>query len=295
MMNFTLANFYDGFYINDLFLGMVAHNQDILRAPIAFNQIAGSMPFNSWAGGMNSCLFGNIALYNDIEQCFKANHKSLRLDFSSIVLDNVDFYNNYNRLMLEHGANGATVIEIANLQLYEYIKSNYPTYNKFVLAPSAWLSMEITPEILDTILSNPDFILASLPQEYATEEYVSQVKAKNKLEVTVNPICRYDCKNAKNCLLGEQQYQYEFSGQSNICACPWTYSYMNNPQTVAISDLDKYKKMGINHFRLSTTIPDKMVEYFIFLVKYFIKEEKQQELIEYGMLAITANMSGGSL
>ena len=30
---------------------------------------------------MNSCLFGDIALYNDIEQCFKVNHKSLRLDF----------------------------------------------------------------------------------------------------------------------------------------------------------------------------------------------------------------------
>ena len=68
-----------------------------------------------------------------------------------------------------------------------------------------------------------------------------------------------------------------------------------NKEPFILKSLSEIKKMGINHFRLSTTIPDKMVEYFIFLVKYFIKEEKQQELIEYGMLAITANMSGGSL
>lgn len=288
MYNFTLSNFYSGFKINAIFMDLVYNYKDCLTEKISFNQIAGTFPFNTWNGGYNSCLDGNIVTYNEIDKCFESYAQSLRLNFASIVLEDEDFYNNYNKMILEKGHNGSTVIEISNLKLYEFIKEKYPYYNKFVLSPAAWEIIDLTPEMVNVILENPDFILASLPPRLAQDaEYISQIEKKYKLEVTVNPLCPSTCKNYGACVLNENINQYDFSSNSIFTNCPKTYQYGNNPQAVALEDLKEvYMKKGITHFRLATCPANQAMQYFIFLVKYFIKSEYQAEFFEKGLMLI---------
>ena len=70
MYNFTLANFYSAFKVNALFMEMVYNRKECLRENVYFNQIAGSFPFNTWNGGNNSCLNGNIVTADEVNKCF---------------------------------------------------------------------------------------------------------------------------------------------------------------------------------------------------------------------------------
>lgn len=291
MLNFTLANFYNGYVINRLFLEVISTENYKLKSPIAFNQIGGSFPFSSWNGGLNSCITPEIALNNQISECYAGYMTATRLDFSNMMLTQEDFYNNYNRIMLEHGATGATAIELCNLQLYEYIKANYPTYQKFILAPNAATLMgdQFTPEVVNVILENPDFQLVSLSPRLAKDKnFLQQIKAKNKIEICVNPLCSSLCKHQDECVINESKLQYDYSEKSAIISCPRRNAYYNNPNTIEIKDLKEYTQMGITHFRLAECPFPEISQYFIFLVKYFIKEEYQQELIERGLLMMTS-------
>jgi hypothetical protein len=294
MLHFTLANFYNGFSVNKLFLELVykyGGQSDILKDNVVFNQISGSFPFNSWNGSVNSCLVPELALNSQIVDCFNQNSLSLRLNFANMFLEDTDFFNTYNKVVLEKGDNGATVIELCNLKLYEYIKEHYPKYNKYVLSPNASILVgdEFTPEMLNVILDNPDFQLVSLPGQYATEEFLKQIKHKNKIEICVNPMCSPKCKYLNECILNENKLQYLFSQNSVLGNCPRRYRYNNNPNIIEIADLHKFTQMGITHFRLETCVPNELNEYFLFLVKYFIKPEYQQRILEEGYLAITSH------
>lgn len=291
MFNFTLSNFYSGYRINLIFMELLAGRKECLKEQINFNQIAGSFPFNTWNGGYNSCLDGNIITYGEVDKCLEACAQALRLNFSSIVLENEDFYNNYNRMILEKADNGATAIEIANLQLYEYIKEKYPNYCKFILSPTAWEILDLTPEMVNVILENPDFQLVSLPDKLAHDfEYISQINQKNKIEICINPLCPSTCKHYSRCLLGENINQYEFSNQSIFTSCPKTYLYNGHPQIMSLEDLkENYIKRGITHFRLSNCPNHQIIQYFIFLVRYFIKEEYQAKFLEEGLLLISSS------
>ena len=43
-----------------MFLNIIGEHRDYLKRPIAFNQITGSFPFNSWNGDINSNIGENI-------------------------------------------------------------------------------------------------------------------------------------------------------------------------------------------------------------------------------------------
>ena len=290
MFNFTLANFYSGFKINAIFMDLVYNHKHYLKEKVNFNQIAGSFPFNSWNGGYNSCLNGNIVTYSEMDKCFESYAQALRLNFSNIVLENEDFYNNYNRMILEKAQNGATAIEISNLPLYEFIKEKYPYYNKFILSPVAWEIIDLTPDMLNVILENPDFQLASLPSKIAENfEYIEKITQKNKIEICVNPMCPKSCKKHSDCILNENINQYEFSGNSIFNSCPFIYDYKDNPQIIQMKELkEKYIKKGITHFRLEQCPNVQIINYFIFLVRYFVKEEYQTECLEQGLLMMTS-------
>lgn len=289
MFNFTLTNFYNAFKINCLFFNQICNNQNKLKEKnISFNQISGSIPFNYWNGGINSNIMGNISNYSDIENIFKQQSKSLRLNYSNVLLNEKDFYNNYNKVILEQGQNGSTVIEIANLRLYEFIKENYPNYNKFVLSPNAWLNHKLTPDEVNIITENDDFKLISLPPNLNNDiEYLKALKYNNKIEITINPRCPSYCPQYEQCHLQEHNMQYNFSQNSILGNCIKCNPY-NIDFSLNLEDLkETYLPLGINHFRLEECLPNELLRYYTFLIKFFIKEEYQEEMIEEGLLELT--------
>ena len=289
MYNFTLANFYNGYIINNMFQRYVKQFPERIKdEKIYFNQIAGSFPCSTWNGDINSCSFGNIAMADDIKGCFSKCETVLRLNFSNVALEPEEFENNYNRIMLESGDCGSTAIEISNLQLYEYIKKNYPTYSKFILSANAWEITDLSAEMLNVILDKDDFQLVTLPTKYAHDnDYISQIAHKNKIEICINPLCPPKCPNYRACLIKENSNQLEFSQESIFLDCRKILPYHRNKNIMNLDELKKeYLPKGITHFRLSTCPSHQLVEYLLFLTHYFIKEEFQQEFIEEGFIQI---------
>lgn len=288
MFNFTLSNFFNAYKVNQVFFDLVLKNEYYFKESINFNQISGTFPFNSWGGSYNNCLNENILLSHEIEKFFESYNKVLRINFSNINLKEKDFYNNYNRIILEKGQNGSTAIEIANFDLYFYIKKNYPYYNNFILSSNAWEIIDFSPEAINTVLENPDFKLISLPFKLSNDfDYINQIENKEKIEICINPKCPISCKNYSKCIFNENINQYEFSKKSVFSECQKCYDYNLNPQDLSLKDLkENYLKRGINHFKLEECFNYQTVQYFLFLIKYFIKEEYQPMLIEKGLLFI---------
>lgn len=207
-----------------------------------------------------------------------------RLDFSNIYLKKEDFYNTYNNLILQLGQNGATSIELSNLQLYEYIKKKYPLYKKFILSSNAWQIIDLTPEMINVICENEDFNLISLPGSLIYDkDFLSQIKNKNKIEITVNQTCIFNCPNLNDCVCSENKFNYNFSEQTVKKTCPKKYDYYFNNQIIQLSTLkEKFEKNGINHFKLQEfpSSAENDMDYFLFLMKYFIKDEFHEKMIE---------------
>lgn len=279
MFNFTLNNFFTGHNINNFFVEYTRlHPEALINPNTRFNQIEGTIPYNIWGGVININHGQNITSYNKLGEMFLQEMLSPRLDFSSVVLQTEDFENNYNRVILEQGNNGATYITVSNLQLYEFIKQNYPYYKNFVLSENAWAITDITPEMLNCILENEDFKLVTLPDWIATEEYISQIKYKNKLEVIVNPKCP-KCKIKTECIINESNFIYNFSEKSMMNICPKKCNYAQ--RNFSFNEItNRYMKMGVTHFKVTAAPVEEMGEYFNFLVSFFLKKEYQDDILK---------------
>ena len=78
------------------------------------------------------------------------------IDCSNIKLDEIDFYDKHQNIILELENATGSYCEIADLNLYDYIKSKY-NYINFVFSNKAELYQDFTEEIVLTIINDSDF------------------------------------------------------------------------------------------------------------------------------------------
>lgn len=288
MYNFTLTNSATEYKINAFFLSEIvghSHISPFLREKVDFNQIFTDFSNNPWGGGLNN-FSSDLIMYQQLEEFFNKNkiRLALRLDCSNVFLSKEDFFNTYNNLILEKGSNGSTVIEISNLQLYSFIKEKFPIYTKFILSPNAWQIIDLTPEMVNAICENNDFHLISLPPHLAhNEEYLQALTYKNKIEITVNPICPIYCPNYGECIKFENEANHNFSEKTVIKTCQKRFNYYKNPQVSDFPYLkEKYSPLGITHFKIAEFphLSENDIDYFLFLVQYFVKDEYHEQVIK---------------
>jgi hypothetical protein len=181
------------------------------KAPVSFTYVTGSYPYCSWNGGSN-VNYGVGAYYHDFINCSSRTSVPIRLNMSNIYLDNYDFYDNMANTILNLNDNGSNTIEISNLDLMEYIKSNYKNY-KFMFSKQAHLITPFTADLLNSIVDFNNFYQIGIPLDKNKDfDFLQSLKQKNLYEITVNSRCPFNCKHMINCLTAEHLSQLEYSG-----------------------------------------------------------------------------------
>lgn len=270
MINFSLPKNNLNFKIEEL------NRKNKLNGSYRFNAECINIPWNSWGGDININKNSKLILNSDLIDLFANGATSYRVDLSSIYIDKTQFYNRYANLILEKGQNGSTILEISNLQLYDYIKQNYPNYFNFVLSPNAWLMTDVTPEMINVILEQEDFILVSLPHYLNNDwEYLNQIEKKNKIELTINSYCK-DCKYFSECRKQEILNIYDFSNKSVYDNC----NLIKTNNYLTLEELSQYASKGIQNFRFATPLKQTEKEYQVFLIQYFVKPEYQMDILK---------------
>lgn len=247
------------------------------RDDISFYCATGNFSYNYWNGGFNNNV-GETTMYTSIIEDINNINLPLRFNCSNIYLQEVDFDNVYNNLILSLGENASNSIAISNLDLLKYLKTHYPNY-KYVFSKEANLIYKFTPEIINTILDNEDFLYLQIPEEYgANMEFLKEIKDKKRIEVPINYICSKQCSRYNNCLRHEHEAQYNFSGYNNFFHCANTNGL--NSIIIPFEKIAEYEKIGINHFYINPSIINGVEKNLLFLITYFIKEEYQVEVLD---------------
>lgn len=272
MIKFTLPNFFDVFRINQFFIYLSKHFPEYFQEEVSFIQVSGAFSYCSWTGYNSN--FGNGAYYNDFININTETTIPIRLNFANVCLENYDFNDNMANAILETNNNGSNLIEISNLELMDYIVTNYPNY-KFVFSKQADLISTFSIDLLNQLTEFKKFDLIGLPDYLnGNFDFLNQLKHKNKYEITVNPICPASCKNYNKCLLNEHLNQLEYSDQQ-----PQQFCFKRNPfggekGLITLKQIkEQYSPLGFSHFTFAQNCIPNLTDVFGFYLKYFIKPE----------------------
>lgn len=277
MVYLNLPLLYDNFEFNRIFSKYVIENGYALKIPFQIESTYGSFPYCCWNGDLNST-YGNNILYPEIEKLILDYRESvIRLDFSNIFLNNNDFYNIHENTILKLLESNGTIIELSNLELFNYINSKYKGYD-FVLSNNANLIHPLTEDIINIFMEQNEFILISL--NHCDNLDLTKIKNKNKLEILINNEClNCSLETQLKCKLLEQNNQISFSSKSVHYQCPKKINDYENKNHL-INEIDNYLKMGFSHFKIGYPQLNNIKQFNRYLIYNLIQEEYQNDCLK---------------
>lgn len=275
MLFISLPLMYYNFNFN-IKLSHYARKKDYLKLPLRINSSFGSFPFSIFNGGSNLNIQNDSFLLNgDIDNFLNSKNNMLpfRFDCSNILLLDDDLKNIYQNIILEYGNNAGNFIEISDFRMLHYLQEKFSNY-EFIFSKNSNLINPLTPEIINTILDQDIFYLLELPNNFKKDlEFLDRIKKKDKVEIIIGNKC--SCVNSLNCELQEQEYILNFSNNTNFYNCQKLNKYTNNHEL--IDEINFYKKLGFNHFKIDTPPFFQNEQFKHYLVCNLIKEEYQLE------------------
>lgn len=281
MINFTLPEFYFNKDIIGFFTQLSKEKNNYFKYKVNFSSAYGNFPYAYWNGGYNNNLKNGVS-YSEITNFFN-NFKILpiRLNCSNICLEKNDLYDRYNNEILSIFENGINMIEFSNFEIYEILKEKYPFYN-FILSKNCDFLCSLDINILNKINKSKDLYLISLPERFTLDKnFLTKIKKRSNIELTINPICNIRCGQYLNCQKNENFSQFNYQDINFYKNCQEKKSYENYFPYLSLEDIvNKYVPLGFHNFRINNVIDDNKDSLIMFLVNYFIKEEKKLEVYE---------------
>lgn len=191
-----------------------------------------------------------------------------------MLLEDYDFYDCQGQMVLELFNNGSNILEISSIPFKEKIQSLYPNY-RYKFSKNADLITEFTPEILNIIADQDDFLYVGIPDKYTHDlDWLKKLSCKKKCEITINPICNKNCKSKDTCLLQEHQNQIDYSSRQFLNSCNKNCDIFDINSIITIEQLlEQYKPLGFTHFTFSASYSKSQEEWLTFYLQYFLKSE----------------------
>ena len=90
--------------------------------------IYGNYPYSYWNGNINSNN-GHLYLYPEIEKSINNTSIPLRINCDNFLLEDKDFYDRHLNCILQLLNQAGSFIELNNLKLLKFVKSNNYLYN----------------------------------------------------------------------------------------------------------------------------------------------------------------------
>lgn len=282
MIFLSLPYFYENLEFNNILKQETIlcrqRQNNFFKIPIEIINSYGSLPFSFWNGDLNNNYNSNkLLLYNDINNIISKSYIPIRLDCSNIYLEDKDFQDTHQNIILSLMDNSNNYIELSNINLYNYINQQFNSYN-FIFSKKADLIHPLTIDIINTILEQNLFYLINLPDRFKNDiNFLKSITNKNKIEITIGNRCSYKkCNQLNYCAKQEQLNQIMYSGLTNY-NCNLTNCYNNNDEL--IQEINFFYNLGFNHFKIEAPTLDKNLSFKIYLINNLINSKYQLQLI----------------
>lgn len=264
MFYLSLPYMYENRVFNKFFASYCNKFPEKLKTELKVESFYGSLPWSIWNGGTNSNIENQLT-YNQIQdfintECFGG--LPIVLDCSNQLINESEFYNRYQNLILQLAQDTSIYIEVSNIKLYEYIKTKYENY-RFIISDKINNVVKLNEQAFNLFKSQKDIIRIILPKEYDITQLSSKAFYSVIIGENVN-IC-------DNCKMIEQNNQIDFSEKSqfiNCRTCP------NKNSLNYFEEIEQYLKQGITHFKISDIHGEYSLSQFnLNLILNFIKPE----------------------
>lgn len=261
-MYFTLPEMVRNLKINKYLMSLHQKKPEYFKFPITFFSVNGNFSFTLWNGELNNN-FGDFFIYKNlnISQMYDI---PVRFNCANTYLKNTDFYDEYMNIILQINEDENNYIEIADLELMDYIKEHYPKYH-FILSNSMHLYNRFTPEFLNAISQFDAFDLIKIPANYPD---LFKLNNKDKFEIIIDPLCSLNCEGYDKCYSMEQLNQINYSDLKVVRECKINNTEIKIEPTFLANNGFKY----FSFMQSNNTLE--------FYVRFFIKEEFQEEVIK---------------
>lgn len=253
---------------NQAFKQFTLYHQDKLLFPMYIDSVYGAFPYSLWNGGINSNS-GKDFLYQNLDDFINESEIPIRLDCSNLLINNTDLYDRHQNIILKLLESQGNMIDIADLQLYNYIEEKYKNFN-YTISNHANLIHPFTENIINGFLANDKIVLLTLSN--INDLDLQLIKLKSKVELIVSNPCQYcSIEEQNNCISKEQYNQNMFSIKSIHEDCLQRTNIYNS--NLLNKEINYYTKMGIHHFKIATPNQCLIEQFNQFLIFNLVKPE----------------------
>lgn len=252
----TLPEFFNFYNLNMKFIQFCHCNKNCLKYDIEFQGMDGNLPFLYWNGGNYNRFDHSFISQPIISQFIHDNaHIKIILDCSNPLLENYDFLDNTQNILLQEFDNINSDIIISNLDLLEYIQKKYNFFN-FIGSPFFELFSQDFKKI-NKIRQFPNSINLNIPQ--------------NKIELSLITPCP-NCINFKSCQSLEWTNILTFDTQSIFIDCKKEKFHI-----LTENEINNFISQGIKYFYIDCRTIGIITEQFLISLyqNLFIKNEPQ--------------------
>ena len=247
---------------------IVSHNlEDSFKIEnLKINSFYGAFPFFTLNGEVNlNNRNNNFLLESDIYNFFNSIKVPFRLSCNNLYINNLDLQNGYFNLILSYGHDKGNFIEINNLEVLDFIKTNYPNYH-FIYSDQL-----INISLLEKLIDNKDLELIELPN-FIDFSILNNLKHKNKIEIRICNKCTLYCNKMKSCIQQEHSFQNTYFETSVYDNCLKINPYNNNMDIQ--NEIKKFQDIGYTHFKIDTPPNNKIKGFKQYLIHNLILEDK---------------------
>lgn len=210
-LKYILPNFYDNYLYNKTIMDKLITKRNICG-------IQGTFPLSIYNGSYNNIYGEEICLYDKIATVF-SDYGLLSdmaiLDYGNPFLEDTDYYDLYNRVILEEFAEKEThYFAVSQVKFIDFLISKYPKIN--IILHQNYTREHTSEEIQILIDKYPNI------KGIIISSFNLCTKVKNVFKIYLLPIhgCE-ECVHYHKCLKHDNYATLEFSGKSEFAECKW--------------------------------------------------------------------------
>ena len=217
-MKIILPSFYNAHNYNLKLIEKHLFKQNIVG-------VSGSFPFGIFNGGYNNIKNSHLVLIHDIIQSIKsygAFSNMVVIDFGSLCLEETDFYDCFNTVVLEQYAASKNIyFSVASEPLVDFLIKNYPDIQ--LILHTNYVNFHSEQEVADILNRYPNnfHYLTITPNNECLN--ITNIQKIYSIPFT---FC-YCCPQYQKCIQMDNNYQLEYSIESQFRTCQFK-KYLNS-------------------------------------------------------------------
>lgn len=282
-VKFYIPGFYTHHNLNVALITMLKQYPEYFVKNATIGAVYDAFPGSIWNGGRyirpkpiaSEKIEEIISLFNDLGV-------PIRFTFTNCLIDAQHLHDKYCNLIMDIADNGMNEVIVNSSVLEDYLRSKYPDFK--YIASTTKCERDINQ--IDKMCTEYDLVVTH-PKDNANEEFLRQLRYKDKIELLVNSYCYPYCNNEKEHYseVALAQINGSMKGiNKRQCGAYWqsVSDILKYPTVIKADEIyGKYIDMGFSNFKLDgrSAFKGKVIDFYIYyLVKPQYKDLVKTEL-----------------